>query len=126
MSDDTPALLRSAAQHMRERGKATGTYWDNGGSVCMAGAVSLAASDEQTADPFTLSPLHTAKFYATMQILGEHLPDRCSEHYTSGAEIGGPGNTSERVFHHSDHHCDGGEDAARVLEEVAEKIEANR
>lgn len=47
---DAKELLRQAAVIMERRGKAEGTYADTNGRVCVYGALTLAATDEESAD----------------------------------------------------------------------------
>lgn len=47
---DAKELLRQAAVIMERRGKTEGTYVDHQGKVCVYGALTLAATDEESAD----------------------------------------------------------------------------
>lgn len=129
MTVDAPAALREAAQILRAQGPllATGNFeegtWDADGryrvAVCMQGAINRAVSGYAH---IFYAPYSGVDSYDVSVALASTLPERCSEH----GRVSRHGFDMNRIYHFNDEHCDGGVQAAEVLEQAAEKYEANR
>lgn len=123
MTIETATKLREAAEVMRERGHTIGVFHNAvEDSVCLQGAIHLAYYGNPLGNPTTTVDAysHDVAIDALMKV----LPDRCTEHFdkpfAEWPEIVG----SHPVYHYNDFHCDGAEEAMKVLIQAAEKLEA--
>lgn len=140
---NTGELLRTAAQHIREYGWTVQEFGDRQQGLCLHGGLFSAALEETeagyTADPvknsmnaydvmdrlFDASRSSDAykvtanRIYGAIDVLVPLIPP-CSCYGMDEVSNG------SRVYHYNDAHCTGGEDAALLLEQAAEKWEADR
>lgn len=150
MTNQTARDLRTAAQLIRDRGRCTGQLIRNDtGSLCLLGAIGVATEtvaiqtrnmEGSDLEVHWLVPIGSLRGKATaeqvmmiqesymnsslrnaVRAVGEILPDTLDPEgpLESGSVL------MDRVWRFNDSVCTGTEDAALLLEQAAEKIEAN-
>jgi hypothetical protein len=139
----TGQILRTAAQHIREHGWMKKNFGSRSTGMCLHGGIYSALTDvfglqhDGHMDGIwtTLMDLDPDKYLQadnasteTLIALFKVIPDTCdceSIVYLK-EQHGDPLPINALVYHYNDYHCTGGEDAALLLEQAAEKWEAEQ